>query len=120
MTVNQSLHGSLIKSPNKSEVFTEDELEEFAKCADPESGYLYFAENYSYIQHPIRGKVKFEPYEYQKRILSSFHHNRHVVAMTPRQAGKCVSKQTIVKLRNKNTGEVVETTIEEFYRKIKG
>jgi ABC-type branched-subunit amino acid transport system ATPase component len=29
--------------------------------------------------------------------------------------GKCVDPTTIIKLRNKNTGEIIETTIGEFY-----
>lgn len=33
-------------------------------------------------------------------------------------SGKCVSANTIIKLRNKNTGEIYETTIEQLYKDI--
>lgn len=30
-------------------------------------------------------------------------------------SGKCVGLNTVIKIRNKNTGEIIETTIGEFY-----
>jgi predicted ATP-binding protein involved in virulence len=35
-------------------------------------------------------------------------------------SGKCFSINTKVRLRNKNTGEIIETTVGEFYGKQKG
>lgn len=41
------------------------------------------------------------------------HHNTCIIGKNA--AGKCFSINTIVRLRNKNTGEIIETTIGEFY-----
>jgi hypothetical protein len=35
--------------------------------------------------------------------------------MIGRQLGKCVEKDTSIKVRNKNTNEIVELTMEEFH-----
>lgn len=86
--MNKALNGAQIKSPNKQEVYTEYELEEISKCADPDTGFMYFAENYSYIQHPIHGKVKFNPFEYQKDVLEAFNEHRYIITLQPRQSGK--------------------------------
>jgi len=51
-------------------------------------GYLYFAKNFFHIQHPTKGKMKFEPFEYQLRLLHSYHDYRFNINMMPRQSGK--------------------------------
>ena len=43
----------LIKKPNTKETFSESQLREVIKCADPVSGPAYFLSNYFYIQHPL-------------------------------------------------------------------
>jgi hypothetical protein len=45
-------------------------------------------ENFVYIQHPIRGKMKFILYDYQKELLRVYHNHRYSVAMVSRQMGK--------------------------------
>jgi Terminase-like family. len=55
---------------------------------DPELGYLHFAKHFAYIQHPVRGKLLFEPYEYQLRLMHSYHSYRFNINMMPRQTGK--------------------------------
>ena len=43
--------------------------EEYVKCAfDP----AYFMREYCFIQHPIRGKIKFDLYDYQERVMADF------------------------------------------------
>lgn len=82
------LDGVLTKKAHKQERFTEQQIQDLASCADPEQGYLYFAKNFFYIQHPVRGKVKFEPFDYQVRLLASYHDHRFNINMMPRQSGK--------------------------------
>ena len=42
---------------------------EYAKCAtDP----VYFLGKYGIIQHPVRGKVNFNLYDFQEKSLESF------------------------------------------------
>ena len=55
---------------------------------DPNDGYLHFARKFSYIQHPVKGKLLFDPFEYQERLLKSYHNFRFNVNMLPRQTGK--------------------------------
>ena len=78
----------LIKKPNKIESFTEHQIIEIAKCADPVTGPQYFLENYFYIQHPTKGRLKYEPYEYQVRLVDSYHNYRYSINLMPRQTGK--------------------------------
>ena len=94
MSINKDLSSALIKSPGRLETYTEFELEELSKCADPDTGLLYFAENYTYIQHPVKGRVKFVPYEYQKRVLAAFNKYDYTITMQSRQLGKCQTYDT--------------------------
>ena len=83
--------GNLIKAPHKRQAFTEQQLEEFVKCADPDTGPQYFMDNFFYIQHPTRGKMLYHAYDYQKRLIDTYHHNRFSISMLPRQTGKSTS-----------------------------
>lgn len=84
----KSLDGVLTKKAHTKEKFTEQQIEDLLKCSDPNTGYLYFAENFFHIQHPVKGKIKFEPYEYQTRLMHSYHDFRFNINMMPRQSGK--------------------------------
>ena len=81
----------LIKKPHTKERFTEAQLKDFAKCADPTTGPEYFMSNYFYIQHPVRGRMLYKPYEYQKRLIHSYHDFRFSISLMPRQTGKSTS-----------------------------
>lgn len=84
----KSLDGVLIKKAYRQEKFTEAQITELAKCADPANGYEYFCKNFFYIQHPTKGKLLFEPFDYQTRLLHSYHDYRFNINMLPRQTGK--------------------------------
>ena len=90
-------------------------IKELVQCSDPNTGYLYFLENFFYIQHPVKGKLLFKPYEYQKGLLSAYHNYRFNVNMIPRQMGKCLAKETIIRIKNKHTGEIREIPIGDFF-----
>lgn len=91
-------------------------IQEYAKCVnDP----VYFAKKYIRIVHVDRGLIPFEMYPYQEKITREITENRRVAVLTARQAGKCVINSTVIKLRNKNTGEIIETTVGDFYDKAK-
>ena len=107
----------LIKKPNKIESFTEQQIIEIAKCADPVTGPQYFLENYFYIQHPTKGRIKYEPFEYQVRLVDNYHNYRYSISLMPRQTGKSttaagyllwyamfVSDSTILVAAHKYTG----------------
>ena len=85
---SKSLDGVLVKRAHKKETFTEKQVNELLKCADPDTGYHYFCENFFYIQHPVKGKMLFAPFGFQTRLLDAYHNYRFTVNMLPRQMGK--------------------------------
>jgi hypothetical protein len=85
---NKSLDGVLVKRANRQERFTEQHIQELSQCADTDSGYLFFCKNFFYIQHPVKGKLLFDPFEYQVNLLHSYHNHRFNINMLPRQSGK--------------------------------
>lgn len=78
----------LIKPPYQTLVYTDQEIQEFAACADSDTGPTYFLENFFYIQHPTRGRMRYQPFDYQRRLIDTYHHYRFSIAMMPRQTGK--------------------------------
>ena len=86
-----ALEGVLIKSPHKRQSFTDEQLREFVACADPDTGPQYFMDHFFYIQHPTQGKMLYHPFEYQKRLIDTYHQNRFSISMMPRQTGKSTS-----------------------------
>ena len=91
--------------------FTQQELQEYAKCMNDPS---YFASTYCKIIHLDRGLVSFELYEYQERMFEHFEKNRFNIVLACRQSGKSISsvcyllwtalfkpEQTIAVLANK-------------------
>ena len=45
---------------------TEEHVEHLRKCVDPQTGPAYFMANFVKIQHPVKGGIKFEPFEFRK------------------------------------------------------
>ena len=83
---------SLVKNPYTKTVFkTDKDLEDFVKCCDPETGYLHFMDNFFYIQHPTKGSMVYHPYEYQRRLIHTYHNYRYSISLMPRQSGKSTS-----------------------------
>ena len=87
----KDMETALVKSPHRKEIYTEQELIEFAACADPVTGPLYFMDNFFYIQHPTRGKMLYHPFEYQTRLIHTYHNYRYSISLMPRQTGKSTS-----------------------------
>lgn len=81
----------LIKPPHTAAVYSDDQIREFAACADPVSGPRYFLEHFFYIQHPTRGRIQYAPYDYQRRLIDTYHEHRFSISMMPRQTGKTTS-----------------------------
>ena len=115
--MSKSLDGVITKKANQQETFSQEQIEDLSKCMDPESGYLHIARNFSYIQHPVQGKLLFDPYAYQVRLFDTYHSHRFNVNMLPRQTGKTTcaaiyltwyamfnSDQTILIAAHKYTG----------------
>jgi hypothetical protein len=86
--MSKPLDYTLIKKPHQQITWTELQIQELARCADPETGPMYFMSHYFFIQHPTRGKIQYQPFEYQERLMDTYHNNRFCIAMLPRQTGK--------------------------------
>ena len=57
---------------------------EYLKCVqDP----VHFMRKYCTIQHPQRGKIKFDLYDFQEKCLSEFKDNRYNIILKSRQLG---------------------------------
>jgi hypothetical protein len=83
---------SLVKNPYTKTVFkTDKELQDFIKCCDPDTGYLYFMDNFFMIQHPTKGSMVYHPWPYQKRLIETYHNFRYSISLMPRQSGKSTS-----------------------------
>lgn len=87
----KSLDNSLIKKPHLQLSYTQEQAEELLKCSDPITGPLYFLTHFFYIQHPTKGKLLFDPFEFQVRLIDTYHTNRFSIALCPRQVGKSVT-----------------------------
>ena len=103
---------ALLKRANQDIDWTEEMVLEVIKCSqDP----VYFTEKYMKIINIDKGLINFTLYEYQKEMIRSFADNRFNIITTARQAGKCQNMNTPIRLKNKKTGAIIETTIGEFY-----
>lgn len=58
--------------------------EEYKKCAISAE---YFLIKYAYIQHPVRGRMLFDLYNYQKNTLNDFINHEHSIILKGRQIG---------------------------------
>ena len=58
--------------------------QEYVKCAqDP----AYFMKKYCMIQHPIKGKIPFDLYDFQEKTIGEFQENRFNIILKARQLG---------------------------------
>ena len=75
---------NLFKANTKIE-YTQEQVQEIAKCMeDP----IYFIKNYIKIVNIDDGLVPFNMYEFQERMVDTFHNNRFSICKLPRQSGK--------------------------------
>jgi phage terminase large subunit-like protein len=58
--------------------------EEYIKCA---SSPAYFMKKYCYIQHPKRGRIQFNLYPFQEKVLTLFQENSYSIVLKSRQLG---------------------------------
>jgi len=58
--------------------------EEYKRCAQSPQ---YFIRKYCHIQHPIRGRILFDLYDYQEKAITDFEDNQFNVVLKGRQIG---------------------------------
>lgn len=79
------LGNPLIKRAGIEHEFTPEQAKEIYKCA---SDAVYFVSNYCKIVTLDKGLQLFKPFEYQVKMLETFHNKRFVINLLPRQMGK--------------------------------
>jgi hypothetical protein len=83
-----TVDSSLIKQGYAKVAYTPETLRDFKNCAEPDTGALYFMVNHMRIQHPTRGGIDFEPFDYQLDLIENYNNNRFSINMLGRQMGK--------------------------------
>lgn len=73
--------------------FTEDQIQEYLKCA---KDYIYFIEKYCKIVTLDHGLQPFNLYDCQKNKLKIIHDNRKVILMEGRQQGKTTTSAAYI------------------------
>ena len=68
----------------EQELIKERIKEEFKRCA---SDLVYFFRKYCYIEHPTKGKIKFDLYPFQEKTLSEMHCHDFNIILKSRQLG---------------------------------
>ena len=110
----------LLRSEAEEIEYTEEQMDELIRC---KLDIIYFAEKYFKIVHIDKGEHVIDLYPFQKSMLKAFVEpnpdKRHLCVLASRQIGKCVSQDTKIKLRNKNTGEIMEVSIGDFYDRVR-
>jgi hypothetical protein len=79
----------IIKKPYQKTFFTTNQMHEFAKCANHDTGHKYFLSHYFWVQ--CNGKVQYAPYPFQEALIDTYHNNRWSICLLPRQSGKTVT-----------------------------
>ena len=83
-TTDQYLGNPNLKKAHTASRFTKKQIEEVMKCLeDPK----YFIE-YLKIVTIDKGLVPFEMYDFQRKMVDTFHDNRFTICKLPRQSGK--------------------------------
>ena len=109
----------LVKKAFAKVSYTKEQLDELRACMDPETGPSYFIENFMYVQHPTKGKQKLILYDFQKGLLENYMKYRKSVNICGRQLGKCLIHTTLLQVRNKVSGEIMEITFGDFEKLLK-
>ena len=79
--------GFVKKAGAKVKYGTSD-LDHLRGCMHPSDGPRYFMENFMWIQHPTKGRLKIQLFDYQLGLIDCYHNNRYSIAMIGRQLGK--------------------------------
>ena len=85
MSTTGTTNTDLVKKPYRKEQITHAQATELAKCIqDPK----YFMTEHCWIQHPTKGRLKFDLFPYQQELVDTYHNNRYSIALISRQMGK--------------------------------
>jgi hypothetical protein len=102
-----------LKPAGKKVSFNKEQLAEIYAC---HSNPIHFMENFMCIQHPVKGKMPFEAYQFQRELINTYWQNRNTIAMIPRQSGKCCLNSTIITVKQNSTGKQYDIPIGEYHQ----
>lgn len=83
-----SYDDSLVKKAFSKVRYTPEQIEELKNCFDPVDGPMYFMQTFMKIQHPVKGEMQFDPYDYQYDLVDTYHNYKYSVSLVARQTGK--------------------------------
>jgi len=83
-----TVESSLTKPGFKKLPYTPEQLKDFKICCDEATGPGHFMREHMRIQHPTRGGIEFEPYDYQTELVEKYAKYRYSINMLGRQMGK--------------------------------
>lgn len=90
-----------IKKAFAQSEYTPESIQDLIRCQkDP----LYFIEKFVKVQHPTKGILPMQLYDYQKRMLTAIHEQKDTIILASRQLGKCVFEDTKLVIIEKPTG----------------
>lgn len=78
----------LVKKAYQKVTYTKEQIDELKACMDPDTGPLYFIQNYMYIQHALKGRQKLQLFDFQLDLIENYHNTRKSINMVSRQMGK--------------------------------
>jgi len=88
MSSDSYLGNPLLKKAHSQRSYTAEQVAEIIKCQnDP----VYFATTYIDIITLDKGLTKYEPWDFQLKLLNRFHNNRFNICKLPRQVGKSLT-----------------------------
>lgn len=97
-----------LKKAHTTLALTSEHLDALSKCS---KDVLYFGNNYVYVD-TLRGKEKIKLRDYQETSIKTFQKHNFVIKLMPRQVGKCVDENTIIKVKYKK--KVFKITIGKY------
>lgn len=83
-----TVNTELVKPAFSKIQYTPEMLQEFQRCCDPNTGPMFFMKKYVKIQHPTKGGIAFEPFDYQEELVENYNKYRYSINMLGRQMGK--------------------------------
>ena len=83
--MSRATSNPLIKKAGTVSEYTFEQIQELRRCQqDP----VYFIRKYCRIQHPVRGAIDFELYDYQIEMIENYHNHNYNIVLSARQTGK--------------------------------
>lgn len=78
------VYDNYVKKPHQEIEYTQEQIQELAKCAN---NIFHFCK-YVKIVHPDKGRVRFDPYDFQEEIINKYLNHRFLILLLARQVGK--------------------------------